>query len=71
MKDYQIVSRDELIGEVQELMERIDELNGRVNALEAAQHGVHLTVCGRCQNPVTEQNVYCPKCGTWNPANRR
>lgn len=38
---------------------------------EAAQQSVHLTLCGRCQNPVTEQNVYCPKCGQWNPANRR
>jgi len=37
----------------------------------AAQQSVHLTLCGRCQNPVTEQNVYCPKCGQWNPANRR
>ena len=44
---------------------------GHADKLLAAQQGVYLTVCGRCGNQITEKNVYCPKCGQWNPANRR
>lgn len=44
----------------------VDRANKRT-----AQHGVQRTVCTSCSTELSTSDVYCPKCGLWNPANRR